>query len=92
MSTTIERIRNEARALPLSKRAALLTIPDVDLHDDSPAAASEAAIPPVEAAWDSEIARRLREVEEGRVELLSMEQMNARLDGIRAKYAVLRMF
>ena len=64
----MERIRNEAKALPLDEREALLAVLEYDLRCDHPRAATD---PEIEAAWDEEIASRMKEVEEGKVTLIS---------------------
>lgn len=70
MSTTLERIRSEALDLPEAERKELV-------HDliDSLAWRPDAE---VEAAWDAEIRKRIREVEEGRVECIPHDEAMAK--------------
>ena len=73
MSTTLERIRNEARALPLDEREALLTVLDYDLHgEQTPTTQDDTAA--IEAAWDEEIGNRAAGIEASKVTLLTHEQ------------------
>jgi hypothetical protein len=82
MSTTLERIRNEARTLPLDEREALLTVLDFDLRGEHPAAGEDDAAA-VEAAWDEEIGSRVAEIEAGKVALLTHEQFMSVFDEAR---------
>ena len=70
MSATLERLRNEALELPLPERKELLH----ELIDSISDGKDES----VEAAWDAEIRRRIREVEEGKVECIPHEEVMAR--------------
>ena len=70
MSALLEQLRTEALSLSASERRKLI-------HDlvDSLSAQGDVAI---EAAWEDEIARRIREVEEGKVECVSHDEVMAR--------------
>ena len=69
MSALLENIRTEALNLAPDERRVLI-------HDlvDSLSTDGDAA---VAAAWDDEIARRIREVEEGKVQCVSHEEVMA---------------
>ena len=71
MSTTVERIRIEARSLPPEEREALLIALDYDFLCDYPQIANDSEN---EAAWDQEIASRVKEIEGGEVALISAEE------------------
>jgi hypothetical protein len=81
MLSTVERIRQEASQLPYDEREALVRMLEIDLDSTAAAGADPAE---VEAAWDEEIAARVRDVEEGRVELVSADES---LQRIRARLA-----
>lgn len=87
MTSTVERIRQEASDLPYDEREALVRVLELDL--DSTTAAEEDPSE-VEAAWDHEIATRVKDVEEGRVKLISGEASERRLDALFAKHGVKR--
>ncbi len=87
MSTTLERIRNEARTLPLDEREALLAVLDFDLHGDR---GQTAADPQVETAWDEEIAARMKEVEDGTVTLLTTAEFDRGTDQLFAELGIQR--
>lgn len=67
MSTTIERIRNEARSLPPEERVLF----NYHFHRNNPQTADDSG---TEAAWDQEIATRVKEIDEGGVVLISAEE------------------
>jgi hypothetical protein len=69
MNTTLERIRNEAKALSTEDRELLLVALDYDLHGDVVTEAAE-----VEAAWDAEIEKRVAEIKSGQAKLLTSEE------------------
>jgi hypothetical protein len=88
MAVTIEHIKQEIRSLAPSDVDHLLR----DLQ-------SEYAMPPVdtadvvsvEAEWDAEIDRRVQEVEEGKVELISGEDFQRRTDVLFAELGLKRL-
>jgi hypothetical protein len=80
-------MRQEASQLPYDEREALVRVLELDL--DSTTAAEEDPSE-VEAAWDREIAIRVKDIEEGRVELISGEDSERRLDALFAKHGVKR--
>ena len=68
--SALEQIRTRALGLSPAERRILI-------HDlvDSLSSSNDAGI---EAAWDDEIARRIREVEEGKVECVSHDEVMAK--------------
>ena len=78
MATNLDTLTREALSLPAAQRAALARtlIHSLDEDTDPDAAA-------VEAAWDQEIARRIADVEAGRVTGRPAEIV---LKEMRAKY------
>ena len=87
MTATVERIKNEIRALAPEEVEELLrdlqreyAMPPLETGD-------EAAI---EAEWDAEIARRVQEIEEGKVELISGEDFRTGADEVLAKLGAAR--
>lgn len=89
MNATLERIRAEAKSLSPSERELLLVAINYDLHGDvSHEADSEDA--GVEAAWESEIASRISDVKDGKVELVSTDSVDAAMDAVFAKHGIER--
>jgi hypothetical protein len=88
MAVTIEHIKQEIRSLAPSDVDHLLR----DLQ-------SEYAMPPVDTAdvvsveveWDAEIDRRVQEVEEGKVELISGADFQRRTDVLFAELGLKRL-
>lgn len=70
MSLTIEQIKEEAMKLPPEARADLADWLWVSVESRES----------VQAAWDAEIARRIEEIESGKVELIPAEEVLARID------------
>lgn len=87
MPATLEHIKKEIRELDPSDVETLLR----DLQDEyvmpPPSDSEEASI---EAEWDAEIARRVKEVEDGTVELITAEESDRRSNAIFAKLGVPR--
>lgn len=87
MPATLEHIKKEIRELAPSDVETLLR----DLQDEyvmpPPSDNEEASI---EAEWDAEIARRVKEVEDGTVELITAEESDRRSNAIFAKLGVPR--
>jgi putative addiction module component (TIGR02574 family) len=73
MPVTFEDVAKEARSLTPQERGRLLAILIDDLDSAPESAAAE-----VEAAWEEEIARRLEEVDSGKVATVPAEQVFAR--------------
>ena len=79
MSPRAKSVRADALALPLEERAALAhdLLVSLDEHDlDDPAL--------VETEWAEEIERRAQEIEDGRAETYSLEEVRAH---VRARLA-----
>lgn len=77
MTATVERIRKEASQLPYDEREALVRVLELDLDST---ASDEGDTVEVEAAWDKEIASRASQIESGKAELVSYEQVEAEMD------------
>ena len=86
MNATLERIRAEARSLSPDERELLLVAIDHDLQADVPHDEDAG----VENAWECEIASRIRDIKEGKVELVSTESVDAALDAVFAKHGIER--
>jgi uncharacterized protein YciU (UPF0263 family) len=87
MNSTLERIRVEAKALSPDERELLLVAIDYDTHGDAPHDEDAAE----EAAWESEIASRINDVKEGKVELVGTESVDAAMNAVFAKYGIERL-
>ena len=72
MSAPLDQLRTEVLNLSADERRSLIH----DLVDSL----SEQTDPSVEKAWDDEIARRIREVEEGKVKCIPFEEAMAKVD------------
>jgi putative addiction module component (TIGR02574 family) len=70
MPLTIEQIKAEAMKLPPEARADLADWLWISVESRES----------VQAAWDAEIARRIEEIESGKVELIPGEEVLARID------------
>ena len=86
MSATLERIRNDIKTLSHSEIELLY----LDLQTTYDLPASDESVAESEAEWDKEIAERVKEVEEGRVELVSGEDFNRHIDQLYAKHGLTR--
>jgi hypothetical protein len=87
MTAAMERIRKEASQLPYDEREALVRMLELDLDSTGSCEGDSAE---VEAAWDKEIASRVKDVEEGRVELISGEESHRRTDALFAELGIKR--
>jgi hypothetical protein len=87
MTATLERIKKDIKTLDQSEVEMLLR----DLQNEyvMPSADGESEVD-VEAAWDAEIAERVKDVEEGRVELISGEAFERHVDQLFAKHGLVR--
>jgi hypothetical protein len=81
MSSAIEKIRDEIRHMPFGERVRLVKELEDDLDADESAAGSD-----VDAAWDAEEQNRVDEIITGNVKLMSLDDLNRRLDEVRAKH------
>ena len=86
VNTNLERIRAEARSLSPNERELLLVAIDHDLHGDVPHDDDAG----VEDAWECEIASRIRDIKEGKVELVRTESVDAALDAVFARHGIER--
>ena len=77
MTATVEHIRKGASQLPFDEREALVRVLELDLDSES-----DEASPDVEAAWDAEIADRVKDIEEGKVELISGTELRRGTDAL----------
>lgn len=84
MSQTLDHIKQEIKTLRPAERFDLWR--DLAQEFDPPAAEGDDEAS-VEAEWDTEIDARVKDLEEGRVELVSTDEVIAR---IRAKLAARR--
>jgi hypothetical protein len=86
MSAALERIRNDIKTLSHSEIELLY----LDLQSTYDLPASDESATESEAEWDKEIAKRVKDVEEGRVELVSGEESESRIDALFAKHGLQR--
>ncbi len=86
MTATVERIKQEIRGLDPSDVETLLR----DLQNEyvMPSPVDDEAS--VEAAWDAEIDRRVQEIEDGTVQLLTAEESERRVDAVFARHGIQR--
>jgi putative addiction module component (TIGR02574 family) len=82
MTTNAKDVLNAALALPLKKRAEIADRLLQSLDDPRPDATEQAEI---DAAWAKEIDRRVREIDEGRAELIPAEDVFAEVAGVIMK-------
>ena len=87
MTATVERIKQEIRNLAPDEVDHLLRDLQNEYTMPSPEGDDEASI---EAEWDAEIERRMREVEEGKVELISGEEFERSTNALMAKLGLKR--
>lgn len=86
MTAVVERIKKEIRGLEPAEIEDLLR----DLQNEyvMPSPDNDAAA--IEAEWDAEIDRRVREIEEGKVELISGEELRRSTDALMAELGLKR--
>jgi ribosomal protein L12E/L44/L45/RPP1/RPP2 len=87
MTAAVERIKKEIRSLEPSDIEDLLRDLQNEYVMPSPDGADEAS---VEAEWDAEIDRRVREIEEGKVELISGEELRRSTNALLAELGLRR--
>ncbi|MDZ4405817.1 addiction module protein [Prosthecobacter sp.] len=87
MTATVERIKKEIRGLDPSDVEALLRDLQNEYVMPSPVDADEAS---VEAEWAAEIDRRVQEIEDGTVQLLTAEESERRVDAVFARHGIQR--
>ncbi|MBB5032930.1 addiction module protein [Prosthecobacter vanneervenii] len=88
MTATVERIKQEIRSLAPEEVDELLRDLQNEYSMPSPAGDDEASI---EAEWDAEIDRRVREIEEGKVELISGEELRRSTDALMEELGLKRL-
>jgi hypothetical protein len=89
MTATVERIKQQIRSLASDEAEELLR----DLQHEYPTHArsgQEAEAAAVEAEWDAEIDTRVKEIENGTVQLLTAEESERRSDAVFAKLGIQR--
>lgn len=87
MTATLERIKKDIRSLEPEEVEMLLRDLQNEYVMPSPEGEDEVS---VEAAWDAEIDTRVKEIEEGRVELISGEESDRRTNALFAKLGIQR--
>jgi len=70
MPVTLEQVVKDARNLPVAERERLLVELIRDLEPSDTASAEE-----IEAAWDAEIARRLEDIDSGKLKGIPAEEV-----------------
>jgi hypothetical protein len=86
MTATVERIKQEIRELDPSDVETLLR----DLQNEYVMPSPDENEASVEAAWDAEIDRRVQEIEDGTVQLLTAEESERRVDAVFARHGIQR--
>ena len=87
MTTTLNRIKNDIQTLEPEELEDLLR--DIQSRYEMPSLGGKDAAE-IEAEWDKEIAERVKDVEEGRVELISGEDFEKHVDLLFAKHGITR--
>ena len=87
MSTTLENIKKEIRRLEPGEVETLLRDLQLEYVMPSPDEEDETS---VEEAWDHEISARVKDIEEGKVELISGEAFNSHVDQLFAQNGLSR--
>ena len=78
MSTTLERIFDDLKTLSAEDRSRVADFLEFGFADELD----------TDAAWEQELSSRVRDIEEGKVELITSEESERRMDAIFAKYGV----
>ena len=86
MTAAVERIKKEIRGLEPSDVETLLR----DLQNEYVMPSSDEDETSVEAEWDAEIDRRVKEIEEGKVELISGTELRRSTDALMAQLGLKR--
>lgn len=86
MTAAVERIKKEIRGLDPSDVETLLR----DLQNEYTMPSSDENETSVEAEWDEEIDRRVKEIEEGKVELISGTELRRSTDALMAQLGLKR--
>ncbi len=89
MTATVERIKQQIRSLASDEAEELLR----DLQHEYPSHArsgDETEAGSIEAAWDAEIDVRVKEIEEGKVELISGAELRRSTDALMLQLGLKR--
>lgn len=89
MTAAVEHIKQEIRSLAPEEVDQLLRDLQNEYSMPMPNGEDEADN---EAAWDAEIEARVKEVEEGKVELISGEESERRITALFAKHGLQRVY
>jgi putative addiction module component (TIGR02574 family) len=87
MSESLDRLREKIRALSIAERLELWQELAAEF---GPSVINEEYESSVEAAWDEEIESRVKDVVEGRVKLISMEESDRQIAELFAKHGIRR--
>ncbi len=88
MTATVEHIKSEIQNLAPDEAKELFRELQRDFRIVTQTEADDGA--EVEAAWDAEIDARVKDVEEGKVELISVDESERRIDALFAKHGLQR--
>lgn len=77
MAVTVEELESKARELSISERGELISRLIASLEGEPDGTSEEIA-----AAWDEEIARRIDDMEAGRTDWISAEQVRKEMQAI----------
>jgi hypothetical protein len=89
MTAIVERIKQQIRSLASDEAEELLR----DLHHEylnQARSVDEAETASVEAEWDAEIDARVKEIEEGKIELISGAELRRSTDALMAQLGLKR--
>jgi Putative addiction module component len=87
MTATLEHIKREIRNLEPSEVEILLRDLQFEYIMPLPEGGDEVS---VEAAWDTEIDARVKDIEDGKVELISGQDFNSHVDQLFARHGLAR--
>jgi hypothetical protein len=87
MTATVERIKNDIRRLSTEEVDELLR----DLQNEYTFPPHEVEEASIQAEWDAEIDQRMRDVMEGKVQLISSADSERRIDALFAKHGIQRL-
>ncbi len=87
MTATVERIKNDIRRLSTEEVDELLR----DLQNEYTFPPHEVEEASIQAEWDAEIDERMRDVMEGKVQLISSADSERRIDALFAKHGIQRL-
>ena len=87
MTAIVERIKNDIRRLSTEEVDELLR----DLQNEYTFPPHEVEEASIQAEWDAEIDQRMRDVMEGKVQLISSADSERRIDALFAKHGIQRL-